>query len=202
MNDDIKQATERQRQQNYEAYKAEHSPTPPAPAESEAMKRLRAVAGDRIADACRKGMDNALAQMAAWKPGSDECVCGGSKAQPNDDCERCQLVATINRLTAEVGRLKKQVANNDEADSILGSLTDWINTHAREGGTVEVEDCFDLDQLRTATDRIVFKLRGQVQSQCAALEAADGLAERLESGNHHIMSALTRYREARETHAN
>lgn len=34
--------------------------------------------------------------------GMSECVCGGSTERPNDDCERCQLVARIGRLEALV----------------------------------------------------------------------------------------------------
>lgn len=32
---------------------------------------------------------------------SETCVCGGSTANPNPDCERCQLVARIAELEAE-----------------------------------------------------------------------------------------------------
>ena len=39
-----------------------------------------------------------------------ECVCGGTKERPNTDCERCQLLATIATLTAELERLKSDYA--------------------------------------------------------------------------------------------
>lgn len=37
---------------------------------------------------------------------SDTCICGGSRGQPNPDCERCGLVAEIDRLRARVAELE------------------------------------------------------------------------------------------------
>jgi hypothetical protein len=34
-----------------------------------------------------------------------DCVCGGSTERPNDDCERCQIVARIADLEANQERL-------------------------------------------------------------------------------------------------
>jgi hypothetical protein len=31
---------------------------------------------------------------------TDTCVCGGSRARPNPDCERCELIAEVERLNA------------------------------------------------------------------------------------------------------
>lgn len=50
---------------------------------------------------------------------SEPCVCGGSPAQPNPDCERCQLVARIAQLEAEVERLKEVLQNiANEGDTV------------------------------------------------------------------------------------
>jgi hypothetical protein len=44
------------------------------------------------------------------------CVCGGSDERPNDDCERCQLIARIGRLE----RLAATLASSIERDECDG----------------------------------------------------------------------------------
>jgi hypothetical protein len=39
-----------------------------------------------------------------------DCVCGGSTERPNDDCERCQLVARIADLEAKLEQLRITLA--------------------------------------------------------------------------------------------
>ena len=38
-----------------------------------------------------------------------ECVCGGSVDDPNDDCERCQLIKDLAAKDAEIARLTAEV---------------------------------------------------------------------------------------------
>lgn len=33
---------------------------------------------------------------------NDDCVCGGTRERPNPDCERCQMLAEIDRLRTKL----------------------------------------------------------------------------------------------------
>ncbi len=45
------------------------------------------------------------------------CVCGGSTARPNSDCERCRMQVEIERLQAEYDELNKRLITNTLAIS-------------------------------------------------------------------------------------
>ena len=44
------------------------------------------------------------------------CVCGGSTENPNDDCERCQLLAELARLQSQLAAETKRA---DEAEAAI-----------------------------------------------------------------------------------
>lgn len=48
-----------------------------------------------------------IADVAA-REWADTCVCGGSRARPNPDCERCGLLAERNRLAAELAECREE----------------------------------------------------------------------------------------------
>jgi hypothetical protein len=40
---------------------------------------------------------------------TDTCVCGGSRARPNPDCERCGLIARIAELETALVTIKRWI---------------------------------------------------------------------------------------------
>jgi hypothetical protein len=53
---------------------------------------------------------------------SDSCVCGGSKSQPNDDCERCMLIAELDLARSVLLRIAYPArGTTDEAMDIFAA---------------------------------------------------------------------------------
>jgi DNA anti-recombination protein RmuC len=42
---------------------------------------------------------------------SETCVCGGSTAKPNPDCERCQLIATLTARESELAEAQRRISS-------------------------------------------------------------------------------------------
>jgi hypothetical protein len=63
---------------------------------------------------------------------TDTCVCGGSRSRPNRDCERCQLIAEIDRLRARVARLEA-IPASERVERALERRADEVRAAAIEG---------------------------------------------------------------------
>lgn len=84
--------------------------------------------------------------VPAAPPEPAECVCGGSTARPNRDCERCQLVATI-------AKLEETLAEYAERENWTKPVDDhpyddlWLDGH---GYTLAAEVLGEAHRIATA----------------------------------------------------
>ncbi len=69
---------------------------------------------------------------------TDTCVCGGSRAIPNADCERCQLIAEIARLRSIIAVITAPPMTREEAEAALDDLPELDQDERDAPGAIDI----------------------------------------------------------------
>lgn len=113
----------------------------------------------------------------------DPCVCGGSREKPNDDCERCRLIA---QLAAERKRADEAVRNHNCGRELMRiAWREFNSIRARDGAPAGV--CHDYWNQLTEQLR---ELVGNDDAKPWMTKAASVLVKPWENRNAHLSSEV------------